>query len=75
MDQIALPDAWLMSDGVCLETARTLLHWAGYYLAHASATRTTRRASYDLSIATDSAREALAERQVPESRRAQQTLF
>ncbi len=75
MDRIELPDADRLSDAARLEIARTLMHWAGYYLAHATATRTTRRASYDLSIAMDSAREALAERQVPESRRAQQVLL
>ena len=64
-----------LSDAENLETARELMHWAGYYLAHVTATRTTHRARMDLSIATDTTREALAERQVPGFRRAQPDLF
>jgi hypothetical protein len=41
------------------------MQWASYYLAHVTATHTTHRARVDLSIATDTTREALAERQVP----------
>ncbi len=65
MDRIELPDADHLSDAARLETARTLMHWAGYHLAHVTATRTTHRARMDLAIATDTTREALAERQVP----------
>ena len=75
MDRIELPDADRLSDATRLETARTLMHWAGYYLAHVTATRTTHRARMDLSIATDTTREALAECQVPGFRRAQPDLF
>ena len=60
-----LHNAEHLSDAENLELARELMQWAGYYLAHVSATPTTHRARVDLSIATDTTREALAERQVP----------
>jgi hypothetical protein len=65
MHRLALPDADLLSDTARIGTARALMYWAGYCLAHVTATRTTHRARVDLSIATDSTREALAECQVP----------
>jgi hypothetical protein len=65
MNPIAMNDAEHLSDAERLETARELMQWAGYYLAHVSATPTSHRARVDLSIATDTTREALAERQVP----------
>ena len=60
-----LHNAEHLSDAENLELARELMQWAGYYLAHVTATHTTHRARVDLSIATDTTREALAERQVP----------
>ena len=65
MNPIAMNDAEQLSDAERLETARELMQWASYYLAHVQATHTTHRARVDLSIAMDTTREDLAERQVP----------
>ena len=65
MNLIDLKAAEHLCDTERLELARELMQWAGYYLAHVTATHTTHRARVDLSIATDTTREALAERQVP----------
>ena len=65
MNPIAMNDAEQLSDAECLETARELMQWASYYLAHVTPTHTSHRARVDLSIAMDTTREALAERQVP----------
>ncbi len=65
MNPIAMNDAEQLSDAERLELARELMQWASYYLAHVQATHTTHRARVDLSIATDTTREALAERTVP----------
>ena len=75
MNLIDLKAAEHLCDTERLELARELMQWAGYYLAHVSATHTTHRARMDLSIATDTTREALAECQVPGFRRAQPDLF
>ena len=75
MNPIAMNDAEQLSDAERLETARELMQWASYYLAHVTPTHTSHRARVDLSIAMDTTREALAECQVPGFRRAQPDLF
>jgi hypothetical protein len=53
------PDAGLMTGLACLNHARTLMHWAGYYLAHAEPSREATRAARDLHIAHESLSHAM----------------
>ncbi len=75
MDRIATPDAELMTDLACLHHARTLLRWAGYYLANAEPSREAERAARDLHIAHESLSRALTASAHPSANPEQLAIF
>lgn len=69
------PDAGLMTGLACLNHARILMHWAGYYLANTEPSRGAGRAARDLAIAYESLSRALTTSDYPNTVARQLDIF